>query len=132
MSHLDIKEFVAHLRICTTTHAVCCSVLQCVAVWCSASSDRSYEDDYACSVLQCVAVCCSVLQCVAVCCSVLQCIYGQVLQRRLQMQCVVVCCSALQCICGSALERRLRMQFVAVAPVANCGDCDRVTNRRHE
>jgi len=37
---------------------VCCSVLQCVAVWCS--------------VLQCVAVCCSVLQCVAVCCSVLQ------------------------------------------------------------
>ena len=38
---------------------MCCSVLQCVAVWCS--------------VLQCVAVCCSVLQCVAVCCSVLQC-----------------------------------------------------------
>ena len=36
-----------------------CSVLQCVAVCCSA--------------LQCVAVCCSVLQCVAVCCSVLHC-----------------------------------------------------------
>ena len=36
--------------------AVCCSVLQCVAV--------------CCSVLQCVAVRCSVLQCVAVCCSV--------------------------------------------------------------
>ena len=34
------------------------SVLQCVAVCCSA--------------LQCVAVCCSVLRCVAVCCSVLQ------------------------------------------------------------
>jgi len=33
--------------------AVCCSVLQCVAVCCRA--------------LQCVAVCCSVLQCVAVC-----------------------------------------------------------------
>jgi len=32
------------------------SVLQCVAVCCSA--------------LQCVAVCCSVLQCVAMCCSV--------------------------------------------------------------
>ena len=37
--------------------AVCCSVLQCVAVRCSA--------------LQCVAVRCSALQCVAVCCSVL-------------------------------------------------------------
>jgi len=46
---------------------VCCSVLQCVAVYCN--------------VLQCVAVCCSVLQCVAVCCSVLQ--------------CVAVCCSVL-------------------------------------
>ena len=33
---------------------VCCSVLQCVAVWCCA---------VCCSVLQCVAVCCSVLFC---------------------------------------------------------------------
>jgi len=46
--------------------AVCCSVLQCVAVCCSV---------LCCSVLQCVVVCCSVL-----CCSVLQ--------------CAVVCCSA--------------------------------------
>jgi len=38
--------------------AECCSVLQCVAVFCSG-----------CSVLQCVAVCCSELQCGAVCCS---------------------------------------------------------------
>jgi len=52
---------------------VCCSALQCVAVyskqvlsWCSVSIVK-------CSVLQCVAVCCSVLQCVAVCCSALQC-----------------------------------------------------------
>jgi len=44
--------------------AVCCSVLQCVAL------------SVCCSVLQCLAVCCivSVLQCVAVCCSVLQCV----------------------------------------------------------
>ena len=35
---------------------VCCSVLQCVAVWCS--------------VLQCGAECCSVLQCFAVCVAV--------------------------------------------------------------
>jgi len=61
--------------------AVCCSVLQCVAVW-------QYSFAVCCSVLQCVAVwqysfavCCSVLQCVAVwqysfavCCSVLQCV----------------------------------------------------------
>ena len=39
--------------------AVCCSVLQCVAV--------RFEVDLMCycSVMQCVAVCCSVLQCVA-------------------------------------------------------------------
>jgi len=46
--------------------AVCCSVLQRVAVRCS----NGYT--VCCSVLQCVAVCCSVLQYVAVCCSVLQ------------------------------------------------------------
>jgi len=38
---------------------VCWSVLECVAVYCSA--------------LQCVAVCCSALQCVAVCSSGMQC-----------------------------------------------------------
>jgi len=54
--------------------AACCSVLQCVAVWCS--------------VVQCGAACCSVLQCVAVCCSVVQC----------GAQCDVACCSVLQCV----------------------------------
>jgi len=71
--------------------AVCCSVLQCVAV-----------------VLQCVAVCCSVLQCAAVCCSILQCVDvqyvavrrpGDKMQRELALlQCVAVCYSVLQCI----------------------------------
>ena len=42
--------------------AVCCSVLQCVAV-------IEIEWHCTCHRLQCVAVCCSVLQCVAVCCS---------------------------------------------------------------
>jgi len=42
----------------TLAHAVCYSMLQCVAVYCS--------------VLQYLAVCCSMLQCVAVSCSVLQ------------------------------------------------------------
>ena len=68
--------------------AVCCSVLQCVVVYCSVLqfipvwdpsgiSRRSAFNMHVavcCSVLQCFAVCCSVLQCVAVCCSVLQ--YG--------------------------------------------------------
>ena len=72
------------------TPQVCCSVMQCVAVWCSVLQC----DAVWCSVLQCVAVCCSVLQCVAVCCSVLQCVavWCSVLQ------CVAVCCSALQCV----------------------------------
>ena len=61
--------------------AVCRSVLQCVAVCCSAlksemscSAMASSRQDLCCSVLQCVAVCCSVLQCVAVCCSALRCV----------------------------------------------------------
>ena len=96
------------------THvAVCCSVLQCVAVWCC--------------VLQCVAVCCSVftvapappvcvhmrrnsrmLQCVAVCCSVRQCftptflcVYAEV------FTCVAVYCSLLQGVAVCSLERAL-------------------------
>jgi len=55
---------------------VCCSVLQCAAVCCSASSLLVQQSE-----LKCVAVCCRVLQCVVVCCSVLQ--------------CVAVCCSEL-------------------------------------
>jgi len=65
------------------------SVLQCVAVCCSASQCIAV----CCSVLQCVAVCCSVLQCVAVCCSVLW--YVAVCNSVLR--CVAVCCIVLQC-----------------------------------
>ena len=63
--------------------AVCCSVLQCVKVWCSdiySLCQRLYPMQY----LICggfgrgssfsVAVRCSVLKCGVVCCSVLQCI----------------------------------------------------------
>jgi len=74
--------------------AVCCSVLQCVAVF-RVAVCRSVSQCVAvcCSVLQCVAVCCSVLQCVTVCCSVLQC----VAVCCSALQCVAVCCSVLQC-----------------------------------
>jgi len=58
--------------------AVCCSVLQCVAVCRSRRPTTCIYDapgyTYLCREMQCVAVCCSVLQCVAVCCSVLQCV----------------------------------------------------------
>ena len=81
--------------------AVCCSALQCVAV--------------CCSVLQCAAVCCSVLQCVAVCCSVLQ--YVAVCYSVLQ--CAAVCCSILQSFQNvpkesshpRALQNRVRFQM---------------------
>ena len=62
---------------------MCCSVLQCVAVFCSEllfvadlSSFCGKGSLYEMSplVLQCVAVCCSVLHCAAVCCSMLQCV----------------------------------------------------------
>ena len=45
--------------------AVCCSVLQCVAVHIGLEANVH-------TILSCGA-CCSMLQCVAVCCSVLQC-----------------------------------------------------------
>jgi len=72
-----------------TRVAVCCSVLQCVAVCCIRKTVNRHVQGHThmyaetparvathtdeCVVLQRVAVCCSVLQCVAVCCSVLQC-----------------------------------------------------------
>jgi len=59
---------------------VCCSVLQCGAVWCS--------------VCPCVAVCCSVLQCVAVCCR----LEKDIPRVHPGVQCVVVRCSVLQCV----------------------------------
>jgi len=78
---------------------VCCSVLQCVAVWYTA--------------LQCVAVCCSVLQCVTLCCNVLQCVavwcsewamsrdetHSYVMHiTYIQIVRSLVCCSVLQCV----------------------------------
>jgi len=85
---------------------VCCSVLQCVAVYYSVlqcvndvkitSIDTMTwrPPELYRSVLQCVAVCCSVMQCVAVCGSGMQCVAvcGSV------MQCVAVCGSIMQCV----------------------------------
>jgi len=95
--------------------AVCCSVLQCVAVLLQCC----------CSTLQCVAVrchsClslllldvleqlyprCSMLQCAAACCSVLQCVVVTCVSAFLYLiyssKCILVavCCSVLQCGCN--------------------------------
>jgi len=63
--NFDASEVMADLYQMQVCVAVCCSVLQCVAV-CFRSHCRSVSDaGVCCSVLQCVAVCCSVLQFVA-------------------------------------------------------------------
>ena len=72
--------------------AVCCSVLQRVAVCSTARSSfgdtlASADDWGMVRGLQCGAVCCSVLKCGAVCCSVLQC----VAVCWCVMRCVAVC-----------------------------------------
>jgi len=94
--------------------AVCCSVLQCVAVcWERAGVPRFSGNVMQCSavfcsvlqfvgkgqgcpdfqaMLQCVAVCCSVLHCIAVCCSVLENGVGAQILRRRQYN-VAACCS---------------------------------------
>jgi len=84
---------------------VCCSVLQCVAVFsswpCLRHSSCTPSYSLTC-VLQCAAVCCSVLQCVAGFSSctpsyLLTCVLQCVAVRCSVLQCVAVCCSVLQC-----------------------------------
>jgi len=64
--------------------AVCCNVLQCVAVHCIFTQETYILgvpriDSACCSMLQCFTMCCSVLQCVAVCCTFAQetCVLGE-------------------------------------------------------
>jgi len=66
--------------------AVCCSVLQCIAVYCS--------------VLQCVAVCCSVSLCVAVC--------------RIVLQHIAVCCIVAVLHCRSMLQHYLAGEILCI------------------
>jgi len=101
--------------------AVCCSVLQYVAVC-----------PVCCSVLQYVAVCCSVLQYVAVCpvcCSV----YVLLLCQSAKLasvgvaRVVQVCCSVLQCVavcCSvSSVLQCLHVAIVSVSQTCVCGCC---------
>jgi len=89
-----------------------CSVLQCVAVCCSA--------------LQCAAVRCSVLQCVAVCCSALQCAAA----RCSVLQCVAVCCSALQCVL--LMRKETPLVLVPYKSVRNPFICECLRESVHE
>jgi len=109
---------------------VCCSMLQCVALWCSMLHFESLprlvlcRGRVCCSVLQYIAVCCSVLyyvavarvfrdssfavaKCVAVCCSILQCVAVccSMSQSQRLLRLILcrgrVCCSVLQCVAVS-------------------------------
>jgi len=132
MSHVTYVNEACHIWG-THSRAVCCSVLQYVAVQCvqlrhTWKSQVTYVNEachiwgthsraVCCSVLQCVAVCCSVLQCVAVCCSVLQCVkwwhtsmshvtYVNEACHIWGTHSRAVCCSVLQCVavCCSVLS----------------------------
>jgi len=102
--------------------AVCCSVLQCVAVRCSAvqgamvcysAVEVCQDRDMKLLPSECVAVCCSMLQYVAVRASLSRLRY---LAFTVRVCCSVLqraarCCSALQCVsvCCSAAESRPRL-----------------------
>ena len=78
---------VAVERTGTLSMYLCCSVLQCVAVWCSALQWHSVRQ-----CVQCAAVCCD-------CCSYRRFVYVFVLQ------CVAVCCMRVA-VCCSVLQWR--------------------------
>ena len=93
--------------------AVCCSVLQCVAVCCNMLRKTTclhfFEFRY---------ICCSVVQFVAVCCSVLQYAAQGNLPPFLRMSiymlgCVAFCCIVLQCVavCCNVLRKATCLHF---------------------
>jgi len=104
---------------------LCCSVLQCVAVYCSVLQCVAVR----CSALmlvtvmasvsdcECVAVCCSVLQCVAARCSVLM--FVTIMASVSNRDCVAVCCSVLQ---FAAARCSVLMLVTMMASVSDC-DC---------
>ena len=91
--------------------AVCCSVLQYVAVrrgvlvgvsCCILLNNTLYHTAPHCTTLQHTAACCSMLECVAVCRGLLV----GVSSCMLQVLCVAVCCRVFQCVavCCSMLQ----------------------------
>ena len=85
---------------------VCCSMLQCVAVFMSRIMWKMQKHhaplQFPCTNSdKCVAVCCSVLQFVAMCCSV--------------FHCVAVCRSVLQCV--AVFMRRIMLKHHATVTI---------------
>jgi len=106
--------------------AVCCSVLQFVAVCCR------FVALY-CNVFKCVAVC--VVVCVAMCCSVLSCRLSFSWHtdcgcwfQDLPLQCVAVCCIVLRrvVVCCSVLQRAAVCWSVLQCVAACCSVLQRV------
>jgi len=98
--YLHCCEFALGATLVWIVSGCTCSVLQCVAVWCS--------------IVQRVAVRCSAFQCIAVCCSVLT------LRRlRSRRNSCLSCCrmylrvatSASVCLCCSWLTKRDDLAF---------------------
>jgi len=126
---MDRRFYCVGFRFCAMCVAVCCSVLQRVAVCCSVwcVTVYVYIPQFTCwstalkmpprVALQCVAVCCSVLQCFPVCCSVwcVWCLTAYICMPQFTWRSsifkmpprVAVCCSVLQCVavCCSVLQR---------------------------
>jgi len=102
--------------------AVCCSVLQYVSVCLSARVPYTGVPAVCCSVLQCVAVCCSVLQCVAVCCSV-PAVCCSVLQC-VKMCCSVPICSGDSFLCVCVTLYRCAMTHIRDSYVWICHSRD--------
>ena len=117
------------MRVAACCSAVCCGVLQCVAVFCRVLQRVSVCFSVCvlhfdmCSVLRrgpnfgiSAFLCCSVLQCVALCCSALQekknlrCVasWPKFLARcASQVQCVAVCGSILPCVAVCCRGKKL-------------------------
>jgi len=84
---------------------VCCSVVQCVAVF-----------ELWCSVLQCVAVCRNVLQCVAVCNSVRTPELPGIANTRQGK--ALLCCSVVQCVAVCFSDRQCAVSCRALPCIA--------------
>ena len=124
----DSQQNSVYIMCMSLRVAVCCGVLQCVAVWHRTHNKRAGILCVCLCVLQCVAVCCCVLQCVAVCCSVLQCDKGPTAKERAYyvyvsacysvLQCVAVCCSVLQCDKGPTTKEQAYCMYVSASTQA--------------
>ena len=116
--------------------AVCCSVLQCVAVCRSVFLERIKEQlrprlsGVCCSVLQRGAGWCSMVQRVAACCSVLQRVESVFLRRikeQLHPRLSGVCSSVLQCVavCYGFLQFATACCTHCMSPRSSLTSCSR-------